>query len=87
MADTHGPAQCVAAARSEFDAEARFVYTATLGLPRRRSWAAPQDALTDWPAATAEPLAYDVPLAAAWQAHARLVGVTVTICPAVLNER
>ncbi len=65
----------LAAARAEFDAEVTYLNTATLGLPPRRSWAALQDALTDWRAGTADPVDYDVPLAAARLAYARLVGV------------
>ena len=65
----------LSAARAEFDAEVTYLNTATLGLPPRRSWLALQDALTDWRAGTTDPVAYDVPLAAARSAYARLVGV------------
>ena len=62
-------AGALAAARAEFDAEVTDLNTATLGLPPRRSWLALQDALTDWRAGTADPVAYDAPLAAAPRAR------------------
>jgi selenocysteine lyase/cysteine desulfurase len=68
-------AERLAAARAEFDAEVTYLNTATLGLPPRRSWAALQDALTEWRAGTADPVAYDVPLAAARSSYGRLTGV------------
>ncbi|MDT4910589.1 MAG: hypothetical protein QOI69_3830 [Pseudonocardiales bacterium] len=74
-ADVANRAERLAAARAEFDAEVTYLNTATLGLPPRRSWAALQDALTDWRAGTADPVAYDAPLAAARSAYARLVSV------------
>lgn len=68
----------IAAAQAEFDAEVTYLNTATLGLPPLRSWLALQDALRDWRAGTADPVAYDLPLAAARSAYARLVGVDVS---------
>lgn len=76
--DRANRAACLAAARAEFDAEVTYLNTATLGLPPRRSWAALQDALTDWRVGTADPVAYDVPVAAARSAYARLVGVSTS---------
>jgi selenocysteine lyase/cysteine desulfurase len=63
--------------RNEFDASVTFLNTATVGLPPRRSLVALQQALTDWRAGTADPTTYDLPLAAARAAYARLVGVDV----------
>ena len=65
----------LAVARAEFDAEVTYLNTATFGLPPRRSWLALQDALAGWRAGTADPLAYDAPLAAARSSYAWLVGV------------
>jgi len=64
----------LAAARGEFDAEVVYLNTATLGLPLRRAWRALQAAQGQWRAGTADPLAYDLPLAAARASYARLVG-------------
>jgi selenocysteine lyase/cysteine desulfurase len=61
--------------RSEFAASVTFLDTATFGLAPRRSWDALQQALAGWRAGTADPVAYDRPLAAARSAYARLVGV------------
>ena len=69
-----GPVK-LAAARAEFDAEVTYLNTATFGLPPRRSWLALQHALAGWRAGTADPVAYDAPLAAARSSYARLVGV------------
>ena len=69
-----GPVK-LAAARAEFDAEVTYLNTATFGLPPRRSWLALQHALAGWRAGTANPVAYDAPLAAARSSYARLVGV------------
>jgi len=74
-ADSRSRAARLAAARTEFDAEVTYLNTATVGLPPRRSWRALQAALTDWRAGTADPVAYDAPLAAARSSYARLVGV------------
>jgi selenocysteine lyase/cysteine desulfurase len=63
------------AARSEFAPSVTFLNTATIGLPPRRSLIALQHALTDWQAGTADPVAYDTPVASARSAYARLVGV------------
>ena len=63
--------------RGEFDASVTFLNTATVGLAPRRSFVALQQALTDWRAGTADPATYDLPLAAARAAYARLVGVDV----------
>jgi kynureninase len=52
----------LAAARAEFDADVTCLDTATFGLPPRRSWAALQQALAQWRARTADPVAYDLPL-------------------------
>lgn len=62
------------AARGEFDAEVVYLNTATLGLPPRRSWLALQDALRAWRAGTSDPAGYDLALAGARAAYARLVG-------------
>lgn len=64
----------LAAARAEFDAEVAYLDTATLGLPPRRSWLALQEALASWREGTADAAAYDLPLAAARRAYARLAG-------------
>jgi selenocysteine lyase/cysteine desulfurase len=69
-----GPVK-LGAARAEFDAEVTYLNTATFGLPPRRSWLALQHALAGWRAGTADPVAYDARLAAAWSSYARLVGV------------
>ncbi|MGI8430205.1 MAG: aminotransferase class V-fold PLP-dependent enzyme [Solirubrobacteraceae bacterium] len=63
------------AAQREFDTELSYLNTATLGLPPRRAWTALQSALTEWQAGTVNPVEYDVPLAAARTAYARLVNV------------
>ena len=65
----------LAAARAEFDAAVTYLDTATFGLPPRRSWAALQQALAQWRAGTADPAAYDLPLAAARSSYAHLAGV------------
>ncbi len=62
---------------SEFAATVTFLNTATYGLAPRRSWVALQQAQADWRAGTADPVAYDLPIAAARSAYARLVGVDV----------
>jgi selenocysteine lyase/cysteine desulfurase len=69
------PTERLAAARAEFDPEVIYLNSATLGLPPRGSWAALQEALTEWRAGRTDPVAFDVPLAAARSAYARLVGV------------
>jgi hypothetical protein len=71
--DKAGPGR-LAAARAEFDAKVTYLNTATFGLPQQRSWLALQDALAGRRAGTADPVAYDAPLAAA-RSYARLVGV------------
>lgn len=65
----------LATARGEFAASVTFLNTATFGLAPRRSWDALQRALTDWRSGTADPVTYDLPLAAARYAYAQLVGV------------
>ncbi|MGH3181295.1 MAG: aminotransferase class V-fold PLP-dependent enzyme [Streptosporangiaceae bacterium] len=65
----------LAAARAEFDAEVTYLDTASFGLPPRRSWMALQHALAQWRAGTADPVAYDLPLAAARSSYAHLAGV------------
>jgi kynureninase len=65
----------LAAARAEFDADMTYLDTAAFGLPPRRSWLALQQALAQWRAGTADAVAYDVPVAAARSAYARLVSV------------
>lgn len=64
------------AARAEFDADLTYLDTAAFGLPPRRSWMTLQQALVQWRAATADAVAYDVPVpvAAARSAYAHLVG-------------
>lgn len=78
-ADSRSRAARLAAARTEFDAEVTYLNTATVGLPPRRNWRALQAALTDWRAGTADPVAYDAPLAAARSSYARLVGVRASV--------
>ncbi len=67
------------AARGEFDAEVVYLNTATLGLPPRRCLADVQDALREWQAGRADPMAYDAPLAAARKLYAGLVNVDSTL--------
>lgn len=62
-------------ARSEFEPSVTYLNSATLGLPPARGWRALQEALAQWRAGTADPVAYDAPLAAARAAYAGLVGV------------
>ena len=69
----------LAAARAEFDAAVTYLDTATFGLPPRRSWTALQQALAQWRAGTAQAVAYDLPLAAARSAYARLAGVDPSV--------
>ncbi|HEU5391051.1 MAG TPA: hypothetical protein VFV73_34635 [Streptosporangiaceae bacterium] len=65
----------VAEAQAEFGAGLTYLDTAAFGLPPRRSWVAPQQALAQWRAGTADAVAYDVPVAAARSAYAQLAGV------------
>jgi selenocysteine lyase/cysteine desulfurase len=65
----------LAAARAEFDADVTYLDTASFGLPPRRSWMALQQALAQWRAGTAQAVAYDLPVAAARSAYARLTGM------------
>ena len=65
----------LAAARAEFDAEVTYLDTASFGLPPRRSWMALQHALAQWRVGTADPVAYDLPLAAARSSYAHPAGV------------
>lgn len=67
--------EALATARSEFDAEVVYLNTATMGLPLRRTSAALEEALRTWRAGRVDPTAYDLPVAAARAAYARLVGV------------
>ena len=75
-ADAQDPSPVtLAAARAEFDADVTYLDTASFGLPPRRSWVALQHALAQWRAGTADPAGYDLPVAAARSAYARLAGV------------
>jgi selenocysteine lyase/cysteine desulfurase len=69
----------LAAARTEFDADVTYLDTASFGLPPRRSWMALQQALAQWQAGTADPVAYDLPVAAARAAYAQLAGVSPSL--------
>jgi selenocysteine lyase/cysteine desulfurase len=64
-----------AAARTEFHAEVTYLDTASFGLPPRRSWMVRQHALAQWRAGIADPVAYDLPLAAARSSYAHLAGM------------
>ncbi|HYP46965.1 MAG TPA: aminotransferase class V-fold PLP-dependent enzyme [Propionibacteriaceae bacterium] len=62
-------------AQAQFDAEVTYLNTATMGLLPRCGWEALQQALTQWRAGTANPVAYDASLASARTDFARLTGV------------
>ena len=64
-----------AAARTEFHAEVTYLDTASFGLPPRRSWMVRQHALAQWRAGIADPVTYDLPLAAARSSYAHLAGM------------
>ncbi|WP_229859400.1 aminotransferase class V-fold PLP-dependent enzyme [Streptomyces poonensis] len=65
----------LALAQAEFDPEAVYLNTASLGLPPRSSLQALQRALEQWRAGNASPPDYDAPLEAARSSYAELVGV------------
>jgi selenocysteine lyase/cysteine desulfurase len=64
--------------RDEFDADVVYLATATAGLPLRRTLRAVEAAMDQWRAGTQDAVAYDLPVATAREAYARLVGVPPT---------
>ena len=69
------PPPSIASVRDEFDSDVVYLATATAGLPLRRTLRAVEAALDEWRSGTMDPVAYDLPVAAARAAYARLVGV------------
>ncbi|QPP08058.1 aminotransferase class V-fold PLP-dependent enzyme [Streptomyces bathyalis] len=65
----------LALAQTEFDPDVVYLNTASIGLPPRSALNTLREAEEEWRKGTAEPAAYDLPVAAARAAYASLVGV------------